>query len=789
MLERLRAIDLTDERGIFCGYMLAHFGCEVLAVEPPGGSHVRRLPPFMHDDPNRGLWWEAYARGKQSLTCDIQTPAGREHLLELARNADFLIHCFTAKEAAALDLAYDTLAESNPKLIVVSITPFGATGPKADWPATDLTIWAAGGAHVLAGDADRAPVRTSMPQAFLHAGADAVGGALIAFHERHRSGLGQWVDVSAQQSSAQAALAVNLTMQNNSGYEIQREAGGLRGVFPIRLTWPSSDGYMAITLLFGPAFSEPNRRFLRWVHEEGYCTAADAEKDWGQDIADMALGNKPPDEYFELCAKIEQFTRQRSSEYLFEEGVSRGVYIAPALNVQNLVNEKHFQARGYWEDLLVEGASDAVKAPGAFAKLSKSPLRRLGVAPRVDNNITPQAREVEPTTTRGNDSDLPLSGVKVLDFMWVFAGPLFTRALSDFGATVIKVESSTRLDPARAGGPMKDGVLETNRGMTFNNFNAGKWSITLDPANPMGREIILDLVRWADVVTESFSPKAMRGWGLDYESLKQVNPEIIMVSSCLMGQTGPRAMTPGYGNMAAALTGFYDLTGWQDRSPAGPYLAYTDGVAPRFLVATLLGALDHKRRTGEGQLIDLSQAEAAIHFLAPAILDQGFNGHVWSRMGNRDISMAPHGVYPTLGEDQWIAIACQSDEAWQMLCNIMKFSELANDQTLAVTKDRLDQQDRLDAAISAWTIRYEADDIQVWLIDAGIAAHIVQNSSHSDVDPQFIHRNHFQGVPNTSVGNVVVEGPRFRLSRTPGRVAQAGPDLGEHGYQEWLGPV
>ena len=197
--------------------------------------------------------------------------------------------------------------------------------------------------------------------------------------------------------------------------------------------------------------------------------------------------------------------------------------------------------------------------------------------------------------------------------MWVIAGPFFTRVLADYGATVIKVESSTKLEPARGSPTFKNGEPGLESGVPFANFNAGKLGITVDPSNPVGREVIRDLVRWADVVTESFSPKAMKAWNLDYEALREVNPDIIMVSSCLMGQTGPRAQVPGYGNMAAAITGFYDLTGWSDRSPAGPFLAYTDGVSPRFMLASLLAALDHRRRAGRGQHIDLSQSEAALH--------------------------------------------------------------------------------------------------------------------------------------------------------------------------------
>ena len=306
----------------------------------------------------------------------------------------------------------------------------------------------------------------------------------------------------------------------------------------------------------------------------------------------------------------------------------------------------------------------------------------------------------------------------------------------------------------------------------------------------MGREVILDLVRWADVVTESFSPKAMKGWQLDYESLRRVNPALIMLSSCLMGQTGPRASVAGYGNMAAALTGFYDLTGWPDRSPAGPYAAYTDGVSPRFMLASLLAALEHQRSTGVGQYIDVSQAEAAIHFLAPALLDFQVNGRVWSRMGNRDLQLAPHGVYPAGGEDRWVAIACTSDEEWLALCHVMNLELLAKDPELRGVEGRLARQDELDRALSGWTCKREERAIEAALIDAGIAAHVVQNAPECLADPQLLHRGHFARVSHELHEELVVEGSRFALSRTPARVERGGPTLGEHnGYvlKELLG--
>ncbi|HIG44433.1 MAG TPA: CoA transferase [Gammaproteobacteria bacterium] len=785
MLSSYKVLDLSNQQGMFCGYILAHLGAEVTVVEPPAGSPVHQIPPFVGDNGD-SLWWQAYSRGKKSLSLDLESVAGRNRLNELMADADFLIESFSNREVKRLGIDYQSVAVTNPRLIVVSITPFGRTGPKADWPATDLTVWAAGGAHILAGDNDRAPVRTSVPQSFLHAGADAAGAALIALQERHKSGLGQHIDVSAQQSSAQASLSAILATPNNSAITVQRAAGGLAGIIPAQLTWPCKDGYVAITFLFGPAFNGPNRRLLTWVQESGACTEQDVAVEWGERLAAMARGEAEPDAYFEICKKIESFTLQHTQQALFDEGIRRGLYIAPTFDIEKLLAEPHFQARNFWHRIEIEPNSlklkHAIRAPGAFAKFSASPMTLPGAAPtRKSAGTMNPARKRGPSASGSSQSNtLPLAGLKVLDFMWVIAGPLFTRVLSDYGATVIKVESTKHVEPARAAPTFKNDDAGIEMGVPFANFNAGKLGVTIDPSIPQGREVILDLVRWADVVTESFSPKAMKAWGLDYETLKQINPNIIMISSCLMGQTGPRAQVPGYGNMAAAIAGFYDLTGWPDRSPAGPYLAYTDGVAPRFMLASLLAAMEHQRKTGEGQYIDISQAEAAIHFLAPAILDHEINQRAWQRMGNRDLQFCPHGVYPAKGEDRWIAIACQSDAAWQSLCDVAGFTDAAADKSLLDSDNRHSRADELDELISTWTISRPADEIQQHLIEAGVAAHVVQNSPECMRDPQLNHREHFVSVPHNSVGDFVIEGTRFKLSRTPGRSLRANPELGEH---------
>jgi crotonobetainyl-CoA:carnitine CoA-transferase CaiB-like acyl-CoA transferase len=371
-----------------------------------------------------------------------------------------------------------------------------------------------------------------------------------------------------------------------------------------------------------------------------------------------------------------------------------------------------------------------------------------------------------------------LVDVKVLDLMWAIAGPAATRMLADYGATVVRIESTTRTDVCRTVAPFHELPPEPESAVLFHNANAGKHMMTLDLATPAGREIFFDLVRWADVVAEAYTAGTMRALGLDYDALRAVNPSIIMLSTCLMGQSGPLARFAGFGNLAHSITGFGGLCGWPDRTPAGPFGAYTDYVAPRFSAAAILAALDHRRRTGEGQYIDLAQAEAAIHFLAPAMLDYTVNGHVQTCVGNEDLEAVPHGVYPAAGDDRWIAIAVQSDAQFAALTQVLRAPALRDDPRFTTADARRVHRGELDALVGAWTATQDALAAEAALQAAGVAAAVVAASADLCNDPQLLHREHFHRLPHPTYGTTPVEGSRSRLSRTPAVVGGAAPTLG-----------
>jgi crotonobetainyl-CoA:carnitine CoA-transferase CaiB-like acyl-CoA transferase len=789
MLSRYRVLDLTDERGHLAAELMAGFGAEVILVEPPGGSSARSVGPFAGDDPSEGtsLTWLAHNRGKRSVVLDLETSEGRNQLRQLAAGADFLFESLGPGTLAAQGLGYADLAGSNPALIYVSISAFGSDGPKANWAASDLVVAASAGQLALTGDEDRPPVRMSLPQAYYHASVEAVGAALIALHERQtRSGLGQHVDCSAQASMLQTSQSWMLAHPVGSTYG-GRVAGGLKvgpvpladgtklGPFHIQLMWPCRDGHVSATFLFGVAISQFTQNLMNWVHEEGFCDEATRDKDWVNYAVQLFTGVEPHSEYLRLKRCLHDFFATKTKAELFAASFERRVLLAPVTTTQEVLDSEHFASREFWEEV------DGRHLPGPIAKFSDSPCPPLGRPPELGQDTSdvlaaaprvPYVTVAEPRPT----TDQALSGLKVLDFMWVMAGPAGSRVLADYGAEIVRVESTRFLDGSRTLQPYVNNSNHPDESAIFHNLNANKKGICLDLSAPAAKDVVYDLVRWADVVLESYSVGSMRQWGFDYETLTKINPNLVMLSSCLMGQVGLHSSLAGFGTMASAISGFFNITGWPDRSPCGPLGAYTDYISPRFLVASVMAALEHRRETGRGQYIDFSQAEASMRQLTPALLDTQVNRRIFPRLGNDDPWMAPHGVYPAAGDDCWIAVAVATDEQWHALCRVLARHELAG----LTPSERLQQRVRLDELVSGWTAGRKADDAMVELQAAGVPAHTVQNTFECFHDPQLRHRDYFVQVPHGSLGTTWVENTRFRLSRTPAHVRHAGPTLGEH---------
>jgi crotonobetainyl-CoA:carnitine CoA-transferase CaiB-like acyl-CoA transferase len=782
MLSPYRVLDLTDNGAMIAGQILGDLGAEVILIEPPGGAQLRQMGPTWHDDgdPDHSLPFWSFNRNKKGVTIDLETEAGRGRLRELAATSDFLIEAFPPGWMAERGIGYEELSGLNPRLIVVSITPFGQTGPKARWAASDLTVWASARVMMMTGDADRAPLSLAVPQAFLHAGAEAAVGALVAHTARERDGIGQHVDISAQAATTMATQATILEAAWNSA-ATTRMAGGVNfGGIPLRFVNPAKDGYVSVTFLFGSALGPFARRLMEVLHEEGFVDEATRDKDWIAYTQLLMSGQEPLSELARCCDAIAAWTATHTKQELFNLGLERSLLIVPVSTMEDVAKSEQLAARDFWRGVDHGGNVGKVRYPGAIAKFSRTPIAQPRPAPRLgehDAAVTPRpARAPAPAAS---SSGLPFAGLKVLDLMWVLAGPTGIRYLSDYGATVVRIESTTRIDTARTIGPFKDSTPGVEQSAAWATTNAGKLGVTLSLTNPAARPALMKLVEWADIVTESFTPGTMARLGLGYDDLVKVNPELIMISSCLNGQTGPNATLAGFGTMGAQLAGFGLLAGWPDRPPAGPAGAYTDYVAPKFTGAALLAALDHRRRTGEGQYIDLSQSEASATFLGPALLDYLVNGRIWHGRGNDHALHSPHGVYRADGQDSWAAIAVTNGEQWKALCTTVGQPAWATEARFASAGGRRAAAAEIDAAIEGWTATRSVGEIEELLQRAGVPSHRAATPADAFADPQLAHRGFFAPVEHPLLGTIHVEGPRIILSRTPGSVTRPGPTFGQ----------
>jgi crotonobetainyl-CoA:carnitine CoA-transferase CaiB-like acyl-CoA transferase len=821
-LDGLRVVDCTDERGLVAGRLLADLGADVVQVEPPGGSTARALPP-MSD--GASLYWDTFAANKRGVVCDLSTPAGRDDLKALVARADFLIESSDPGTFDGLGLGWADLQQVNPKLVYVSISAFGRDGPKAGWAATDLTVWASGGPLAYNQDEVGPPLRISVPQTYLHAAADAAGGALLAHHARRRTGTGQHVDVSAQASLGLATLAATLTSVTGDAepdwipkpggpVTIDQSGSGSR---TRRSKWPVLDGYVELHLAMGPAVGAFTNNFFAWMNDEGACPDADiAGWDWRalpQMIRQGQVGGAEIEKARDL---VGAFLEGKTKQQVTDAALARKLLSVEVADVSDLATSLHFADREFFVSL---GGADRPRRtmPGATARTSPPgfsfrypapalgehdeevrrewlagadqdrPVAAEGVPPVLPVPSELLAPASLPSPLPPVPGELPLASLKVADLSWVVAGPAVTRALADFGATVVRVESSVKIETARHMAPFYGGHGGVENSALYINCNAGKLGVALDLSTEEGREVVRDLALWADVLIESYAPGLMDRWKLGYEELSAANPRLIMVSSSLMGNSGRYTRLAGYGNVGAAMGGFQHIVGWPDRPPIGPFGPYTDFVAPRLALVVLLAAIEGRERTGRGCYIDVSQVETGVWFLSPQIAAFVADGAVQARNGNRDAVCVPHGVFPCQrdgpGRADHVAIVARDDADFAALTGVMGRPDLATDAHYATRQARRDNETGLEGLIAAWTATRRASEIEDALQAVGVPVHRASTSTDFVADAQLAHRGHLIRLAHPVHGEVLVEGPRYALSVTPGRVDKLAPTIGQHTHQ------
>ncbi|MYD53248.1 MAG: CoA transferase [Chloroflexi bacterium] len=373
-------------------------------------------------------------------------------------------------------------------------------------------------------------------------------------------------------------------------------------------------------------------------------------------------------------------------------------------------------------------------------------------------------------------------GIRVADFAWVGVGPLVSKYLADHGAEVIRIESSVRPEPLRRAPPFANDEPGLDNSGYYADFNSSKQCVSLNLQHPDGVAIAKRIVEHCDIVTESFTPKAMRAWGMTYEDLCEVRPDLIMISMPMYGLTGPWSMWQGYGHVLQAAAGISHLTAYPGEEPIGTGVAYTDFLVPHFAASALLAALDHRQRTGEGQNIDFGQMEAAIHATETMVLDYTVNGREQLPLGAGHPDYRPYGTYQCAArgedDDRWIAITVTNEAELAALADVAGQPSWTSMEA-----------DALDSEIASWTRTRQAEELMQQLQSAGVPAGVVQTPEDLRSDPQLAHRGHFWMLDHPTMGHRAYDGPSFRLSETPAELTKAAPLLGEDNEYVYKGIV
>ena len=755
----------------YAAKLLAHLGADVVKIEPPAGDPVRHRGPFpaKKPHPERGGLHLYLDQAKRSVVIDSSRSADRARFRKLVAKADVVIANGSPGSLEKRGLTYDGLREANPRIVVTTITPFGLTGPRRDWTAVEIVEAAAGGwLYISPGalrDPSLPPLKAFGQQADFQGGVHAAIATLGALFARQRTGRGQHVDVNVQ-----AAIASNLEMNFMHWTYARRVASrlGQRALGP----------WGIIQLADGPFF-------VVCVEEDQWQRLADylGRPEWTQweIFADRLVRAQNGDVLMPL---LEQALSHLACERAYVELQERRIPCSPIFDMAMLLRSEHLRARDFFVKVDHPDAGPLVY-PGAPFRFSRTPWRAIRPAPRLGEHTAEvlqewgkrRSRKAASDAPRSSGREAPLAGVRVADFCWVWAGPACTLQLAHLGAEVIRIEAPGRPCITRLIPPFADDVRGMNRAGYFNQYNQGKKSVGLNLKHPDGLALAKRLVAVSDVVTENFAAGVMERIGLGYEELRKIKPDIVMISFSGYGATGPARNYIAYGPVQVPMIGLASLSGYPGGGPSEVGISYGDPNAGMHAAFAVLAGLSHQRRTGEGQYVDMSQWEAAVGLTAEAFMEYTMDGTYPPRQGNRDVIEAPQGVFRCAGEDEWVALACWSDEQWRELARAMGRDDLAADAHLSTKAGRKRSEQMLEAAISEWTGSRSAEEVAQLLQARGVPSYPVLSNRGVAEDVQldawgaFVDLDH----PEARVRRHI--GAPWHFSEADVRVRRAAPLL------------
>ena len=752
------------------GKALADLGAEVVKVEPPEGDPLRRrgaVPgggaaaggPFLHLNAN-----------KRSVVLDRSRAPDRAKLENLVGRADLAI-----REGRAPDLEDARgWCERHPRLVVVSITPFGLTGPRRSWRGDELTLVHAGGwGYIIPGRGaprEWPPIRPFGHHALIQAGLHAAVAAIAACRSARRTGLGDHLDVSVQEAVA-FLLGRHFTCHEYAGRIDHRSD---RSIYEPMGFYPCRDGEVFIIC---PEQSQWERM-----------ASLIGEADWG--ASEMFASRDDRGAHAaEIRDRVSAWTRTRTAEEVFHALQAVRVGAAPVFDHPRLAAQEHLAARSFFVPLDHPGRG-RIELPGPPYRLRRRWWRLARPAPALgeaDPVLESLLAGPEPAPARdgasGNRAGGPLQGVRVLDLSWVWAGPHCTLILGALGAEVLKVESSRRLDlTRRASVHARELPPGPNRNGYFNHLGQHKKSVGIDLSKPEGRALVRRLAASSDVFVANFGTGVLERMGLGPDDLLAVNPDLTVALVSAFGQDGPLRLYTGYGPLIAPLSGLSAATGYaEDGRPRDVNMAYGDpngGVHAAIAVAASVLARD--LHGAGGQVIDVAMWEAMMCTSFEGWMNHVLGGDPYAPMGNRDPETAPCNVYACRGEDEWIAVSAGSGDEWESLCRAIGRPELASDPRYASAAARKSHEDDLDRIVGEWCRRRDRWAAAEWLQAAGVPAFPSVSSADLRTDPHLAAREAFHAFEHPEVGVKAHFRVPWRWTRRRNGTGRRAPCLGEH---------
>jgi crotonobetainyl-CoA:carnitine CoA-transferase CaiB-like acyl-CoA transferase len=721
--------------GAYAARLFADFGAEVIKVEPAGGDPARAFPPLIDD----GSGWFAYLNfGKKSVTAD------KVDVDALVRSADVVIDSSRSSRAAS------------PLAVTIDLSWFGKSGPYRDYQASEAVCRALAGFVQLIGPAEGPPLTLPDYQSTIMGGLGAFIPAMAALLGR-QSTRGQPRRYEASVHEATIALAEYQAIEAWATGTPQKRWGFNRftPTYPMGV-YPCKEGFIGITIVT-PA---------QW---RGFCELM-GMADLGRH-PQMVMGGERLARADELEARFVPRFLERTAAEWFAEALARRLPFAIVPDMKQVLDWPAFRDRKAIVPITI--GNRTVEAPGSPLSLTKTPPAFGGRVPEIGEHN----RHCHPERSEGShgsgseilrfaqDDENPLHGLRIIDFSMGWAGPVCTRHLADLGADVIKIEACGYPDWWRGVDNRIETVTERlyEKSARFNIMNRGKRAITLDLTQPAGVALAKALVKGADGVIENYSADVLRKLGLDYAALAEVNRSLVMVSMAAFGASGPWRETRAYGSTLEQGSGLPSVGGRAADPPVMNHLAYGDAVGGLNACSAMLVALLHRRRTGEGQFIDLSQVQCMLPFTAAWAIAQSANGRVAPRAGNRHPLFVPHGVFPCAGADKWVLIAVTDDAMWASLARAIG----VEDPALATAAARRAAEDRIEAAIADWTRGRTSDEAMDVLQKAGVAAGAVRHPAELLSDPHLEARAFWQWLDRAHVGRHPQPSPPYREGDPP----------------------